>query len=150
MTPDHTIHTPETTMTAYGPLTYNIQTTTQPGLVYASTHDFGPRASIAYRLPHDVVLRSGYAIFYDFNNTGYQTQGAVMGQWPFGLPSFTLGDLNTPTTTSPTPNGVLGQGNLFPPPALTYTPSFGFAEFRHNQSPYLQMWNLGLAETVAG
>jgi hypothetical protein len=124
--------------------------TGKPGLVDYSQKNFGPRVGIAYRLPHDLVLRSGYAIFYEFNQSLFQSQNGNTGQWPFGFPDFTPSGLNIPTAENPLPTGVLGSGTLFPPLALSYQPPLGtaFAVESHTQYPYVQQWNLGIQKEL--
>src|SRR4029077_11697679 len=92
---------------------YKVETVPN-GLFYPDRNDFAPRVGLAYRLPHDAVLRTGYGIFYDYNQTGIQKSQEIMGQWPFGFPFFTLGNVNLPTAANPTPTNILGT-NVFPP-----------------------------------
>jgi hypothetical protein len=115
------------------------------GLFYPDRKDWAPRFGFAYRLPHDAVIRGGYGIFYDFNQAGIQKSQEIMGQWPFGFPSFTPGNLNVPTAASLTPANILGV-NMFPPfvPSVVPPANPGFAVNRHDRTPYMQQWNLGI------
>jgi hypothetical protein len=72
-----------------------------------------------------------------------------MGQWPFGFPDITPPNLNQPTSANPQPTAVLGTG-VFPPFVASSTPpaNAGFAAQRDNRRPYVQVWNIGIEQTV--
>ena len=116
-----------------------------PGFFNPDRDNWSPRVALAYRLPHDAVIRTGYGIFYDFNQSNVQDTGDIMGQWPFGFPDFTPPDLTTPTATNPVPQHILGV-NVFPSFVPTPVPvaNPGFAANRVNQRPYVQDWNFGI------
>jgi hypothetical protein len=77
--------------------------TAPPGIYTPDRKDWGPRVALAYSMPHDFVVRSGYAIFYDFNQSNIQNQQAIMGQWPFGLPDIIPAGLDAPSIETPAP-----------------------------------------------
>lgn len=117
-----------------------------PNGIFAPDHDnWGPRVALAYRLPHDTVVRSGYGMFYDFNQSNVQDTQDIMGQWPFGFPDFTPPNLNQPSVANPLPQHVLGV-SVFPPFVPTPNPPAnpGFAVNRFNQRPMVQDWDLGI------
>lgn len=111
--------------------------------------DWSPRVGLAYRIAQNTAIRSGYGIYYDFNQSNVQDTQDIMGQWPFGLPDITPPNLNQPTAANPVPTNVLGV-NVFPPFAPSATPpaNGGFAAARDNRRPYVQVWNVGIEQTV--
>ena len=115
------------------------------GFFLPDRKDWAPRVALAYRLTNQFVLRSGYGIFYDFNQAGLQNIQDIMGQWPFGFPNFTPPNLNQPTVANPLPQNILGV-NVFPPfvPSAEPPGNPGFAANRLNKRPYVQTWNLGI------
>lgn len=141
-TPDHTLHT------SVPPFTVQLANN---GLFVTDKTDFGPRLGIAYQMPRGFVLRTGGAIFYEFNQSQFQSKTDFEGQFPFGFPFFTPSGLNSPTAANPTPTGVLGQGNIFPPVVFSYTPSTGtgFAIIPHQHTPYVSEWNLGIEKQLS-
>jgi hypothetical protein len=101
---------------------------------------FSPRFGLAYRLPHDMVMRGGYGIFYSeaqFDNTNI-----------LQLNPPTAGSL---TVTNPAVNPVATIDN--PVPAVLYptNPIFNVVSIpadrlRHNS--YMQNWNLQLSREL--
>jgi Carboxypeptidase regulatory-like domain/TonB dependent receptor len=114
------------------------------GIYFPNRTNFGPRVGIAYRLRNDLVLRTGYGLFYDFNQSNIQDQQDTVGLWPWGAGDFE-GNLNLPTAAQPTPTRLLGTG-IFPPFMFPSSPPYapGFVANRHNRTPYVQTWNLGI------
>jgi hypothetical protein len=112
--------------------------------------NWSPRVAMAYRLPHDAVIRAGYGIFYDFNQSNVQDTQSVMGQWPFGFPDLTPTVYNNPTVAHPLPQHILGVA-VFPPfvPSVLPPSNPGFAAIRSNQRPYVQEWNFGIDKSFA-
>ena len=119
------------------------------GIFEPDHRNVAPRAGLAYRLGPNTAIRSGYGIFYDFNQSNVQDTQDIMGQWPFGFPVITPPNLNEPTTANPTPQYVLGSG-VFPTfvPGATPPSSPGFAAARDNRRPYVQVWDLGIEQSV--
>ena len=115
------------------------------GLLTPDRKDWGPRVALAYRLPHDFAIRSGYGIFYDFNQSNVQNQQSWMGQWPNGFPDVIPAGLNTPSAANPLPTSVLGVAVLppFVPSSLPPT-SPGFAIVEKYRRPSVQTWNYGI------
>jgi hypothetical protein len=119
------------------------------GLFEPDRKDWAPRLGLAYRVTNNTAIRSGYGIYYDFNQSNVQDTQDIMGQWPFGFPDITPPNLNQPTTASPTPTNILGTG-VFPPFVASSTPpaNGGFAAARDNRRPYVQVWNIGIEQTL--
>jgi len=121
------------------------------GIFQPDRLDIAPRVGLAYRITSNTAIRSGYGIFYDFNQSNVQDTQDIMGQWPFGFPFITAPNLNQPTAANPAPQFVLGSG-VFPPfvPGATPPSSPGFAAARDNRRPYVQVWDLGIEQSVSG
>jgi carboxypeptidase family protein len=121
------------------------------GIFQPDHRNLAPRVGLAYRISSNTAVRSGYGIFYDFNQSNVQDTQDIMGQWPFGFPFITAPNLNQPTAANPTPQFVLGSG-VFPPfvPGATPPSSPGFAAARDNRRPYVQVWDLGIEQSVSG
>lgn len=118
---------------------------TAPGGIYfPDRNDFSPRLGVAYRVKNDLVVRTGYGIFYDFNQGNIQNQQDTIGLWPWGAGDFE-GNLNLPSVANPTPTRILGSG-IFPPFVFPTTPPYapGFVGNRRNRTPYVQSWNFGI------
>ena len=120
--------------------------TARPGIYPPDRRNWGPRVALAYRLGNDFVLRSGYGIFYDFNQSNVQNQQTIMGQWPIGFPDIIPAGLNAPTAANPLPQHILGV-DVFPPfvPSATPPSSPGYAIDRSRYiRPSVQDWNFGI------
>ena len=119
--------------------------TAPPGIFTPDRKDWAPRVALAYRLPHNLAIRSGYGVFYDFNQSNVQNQQDTMGQWPFGLPDIIPAGLNSPSAANPLPQHVLGV-SVFPPfvPSSLPPTSPGFAIEELYHRPSVQTWNFGI------
>jgi hypothetical protein len=119
------------------------------GLFNPDHKDWSPRVGLAYRVTSNTAVRAGYGIFYDFNQSIVQDTNDIMGQWPFGFPDITPTNLNQPSPGKLVPTNVLGV-NVFPPFVASSTPppNPGFAAVRDNRRPYVQVWNVGLEQTI--
>jgi hypothetical protein len=111
--------------------------------------NWAPRLALAYRASNSLVVRAGYGIFYDFNQSNIQNQQYIMGQYPFGEADSAA--INSPTSAAPTPQNILG-GTVFPPfvPSLNPPTNPAFAITRNQTRPYLQDWDLGLEKDLGG
>lgn len=119
------------------------------GMFEPDHKNWSPRVGLAYRVTSNTAVRSGYGIYYDFNQANVQQTQDIMGQWPFGFPDITPPNLNQPTSANPFPTRLLGVG-VFPQFVASSTPpaNAGFAAARDNRRPYVQVWNVGIEQTV--
>src|SRR5215467_9054095 len=101
---------------------------------------FSPRFGFAWRMPHDMVVRGGYGIFYtaaQFDNTN------ILQLNPPGAGSLTV--------TNPAVNPVATINNPVPASLYPNNPIFNVVSvpqdrLRHNA--YLQSWNLQLSRQL--
>ena len=111
--------------------------------------NWSPRVSVAYRATDTMVIRTGYGIYYDFNQSNIQNQQLIMGAYPFGIPDSAAVNNLSPTTLTPT--NLLG-GTVFPPfaPSTTVPTNPSFSIARKQDRPYLQAWDLGVEKDLGG
>ncbi|MGH9666448.1 MAG: hypothetical protein ACRD9L_18640, partial [Bryobacteraceae bacterium] len=117
--------------------------------------NFGPRVGLAYRTKGDIVIRTGYGIFFDV------PKGAASGTGGGGFTGF---NWNTPVLTTfqndgATPWGRLSnpfpQGIQFPPGnSLGLLTGVGLSVSgpmpTWNNTPYIQTWNFALQREFGG
>ena len=117
--------------------------------------NFGPRVGIAYRAKGDIVIRTGYGIFYD------AIKGAASGTGGGGFTGF---NWNTPLLLTYQSDGATPWGrisNPFPqgiqlPPgsSLGLLTGVGLGISgpikTWNNTPYMQTWNLGVQREFKG
>ncbi len=120
-----------------------------------SPSNFAPRAGLAWRGPHDLVVRTGYGIFYEV------IKGAAAGTGGGGFTGF---NWNTPLLTTYQGNGATPwsrisnpypNGLQFPPGSsqglLTGVGLGVSGPIRTwNTTPYMQTWNFGIQKSFAG
>lgn len=121
------------------------------GLIHPDLNNFAPRIGLAYQLTHQLVLRSGYGIFY-----GGQENGPFSNPSPgFNPPFFSIESLNLPCNRASANPGagqvdcsipgfnVLSDG--FPADVLSdpNTPQL-YSLDPNLRTPYNQQWHLGL------
>jgi hypothetical protein len=137
----------------------------QGGLVFASpsertpyevdTMNFGPRVGLAYRAPADIVIRTGYGIFYD------AIKGAASGTGGGGFTGF---NFTTPLVLTYQNDGATPWGRISNP--LPAGPQFppgssqglltglglgvGGPIRTWNNTPYMQTWNFGVQREFKG
>jgi hypothetical protein len=117
--------------------------------------NFGPRVGVAYRTKGDIVIRTGYGIFFDNSKGGVSGtgEGGYTGfNWTTPLITTYNNDGATPAArlSNPFPNGVtlppgssqglltaVGLGVTAPLPT-------------QNNTPYVQTWNFGLQRQIKG
>ena len=121
------------------------------GLIEPDRNNFAPRVGFAFQLTNNLVLRSGYGIFY-----GGQENGPFSNPSPgFSPPFFSIQSFNTNCGASSANPGD-GQvdcsipnfnvmANGFPLDSLTdpNTPQL-FSVDPHLRTPYNQQWHMGL------
>jgi hypothetical protein len=120
------------------------------------TQNFGPRVGLAYRMPLNVVLRTGYGIFFE------PIKGAASGTGGGGFTGF---NWQTPEVLTYQNNGATPYGRISDPfpgtgPLLPPGNSQGLATgiglsisdpIRNwNATPYVQTWNFGLEHEFRG
>jgi len=99
---------------------------------------FAPRIGLAWKPSANLVVRSGYGVFYDSGTT------VVNSSLYFNPPYFTL-QLFFPTWTSP-----LSIANPFPSGA-GYTPAAALSTLSPDfKTAYVQNWNLSLQREIHG
>ncbi len=135
------------------------------GLVFASNSNpspynvdpmnFGPRFGIAYRTKGDIVVRTGYGIFFD------PIKGAAAGTGGGGFTGF---NWNTPIVTTYNNDGATPSARLSNPfPAGVQLPpgsslglltgvglSVSGPNRTWNNTPYVSTWNFGLEREFKG
>jgi len=135
------------------------------GLVFASNSqrtpynldpmNFGPRVGIAYRTPGNIVIRTGYGIFYD------PIKGAASGTGGGGFTGF---NWTTPLLLTAQNDGATPWARISNPlpsgPQLPPGSSLGLATGlglgisgpmpTWNNTPYLQTWNFGVQHEFKG
>ncbi|MGH9583032.1 MAG: hypothetical protein ACRD4O_08875, partial [Bryobacteraceae bacterium] len=117
--------------------------------------DWGPRVGLAYRAFDNIVIRTGYGIFYDpIQGAASGTGGAGFYGFNYTTPLLTTyqSDGATPfgRLSNPFPNGIdLPPGNS---QGLLTGVGHGITDpVRYwNQSPYMQTWNFGLQKEFPG
>lgn len=128
---------------------------------------FAPRIGLAYRLPHDTVLRAGYGLFYA--TPDYTASGTGLGVYPGFLQTTgwlttyqgngytAFGRLNSPfPCVGAACNGNPYGGALAYPPgsSLGLLTDLGVGVSAHvrnwNQVPYDQTWSFGLQHEFKG
>ena len=136
------------------------------GLVFASDKqrspydvdpmNFGPRIGLAYRAPGEIVIRTGYGIFFEV------IKGAASGTGGGGFTGFSW---NTPLLTTYQNDGATpwarisnpfpGTGPQLPPGnSLGLLTGVGLGISGPNRSwnatPYIQTWNFGVQREFKG
>jgi hypothetical protein len=117
--------------------------------------NFGPRVGLAYRTWGDVVVRTGYGIFFDPSKAaaaGTGNGGFTGFNWNTPLLTTQNNDGATPYSriSNPYPNGVqLPPGNSL---GLMTKVGFGLSGpvQTWNNTPYIQTWNFGLQREFRG
>jgi Carboxypeptidase regulatory-like domain len=117
--------------------------------------NFGPRVGIAYRTRGDIVIRTGYGIFYDAIKgaaSGTGGGGFTGFNWTTPLLTTYQGDGATPwgRLSNPFPQGIqLPPGN-----SLGLLTGIGLGISgpikTWNNTPYMQTWNFGVQRAFKG
>ena len=118
---------------------------TRRGLYDTQTTNFGPRIGISYLLKPNVVIRSGYGLFFIPTYTG---NGPADGYTQTTPIRGTSGDNSVfDTLSNPVPNGILlPQGSAL---GSQQDVGQGVPAVRSNRSSsYLQQWMLGVQYSI--
>lgn len=102
--------------------------------------DFGPRAGFAYRLSDRTVIRGGYGIFWEMNQTGAGGPQGIGNNFPFMATQAINTNQNNPNFffrggTDPFANALAGDISL-----SSVDPNM--------VDPYIQNWNFGIEREV--
>ena len=134
-----------------------VSATASEGLIKPDLNNFAPRIGLAYLIRQNLVLRSGYGIFY-----GGQENGPYSNPSPgFNPPYFITQSFNTPCGLSSLNPALAGSGqycgvdgmqflqNGFPASALTdpNTPIL-YSVDPKLRTPYMQNWHLTLEQQI--
>jgi len=125
-----------------------VSATGTPGLISPDLNNFAPRIGLAYKITHNLVLRSGYGIFY-----GGQENGPFSNPSPgFNPPFFVTQSFSMPCTQGIANPAVLDcsipglnvLANGFPANSLIdpNTPEL-YSIDPKIRTPYNQQWHLG-------
>ncbi len=121
---------------ALQPLIINQDNFYPAGIISPDKRDFSPRVGIAYRARGDLVIRSGFGIFYENLNLNELQFTRLVAPF-YGI--FTI----IPDAANP-----ISADTLFPD--LSQVTSFPapFAVDPHNRTPYTEQWNLSVQKML--
>ena len=112
--------------------------------------NFGPRVGLAYKAPHDMVIRAGYGIFYGLTSDDATLTGAFADG--FSATTSIISSLNsiTPieTLSNPYPNGVnppLSRSQLTPALDLGQATNSALLSL---EVPQYQQWNFTIQKSI--
>jgi hypothetical protein len=117
--------------------------------------NFGPRVGLAYRTFKDIVIRTGYGIFFDpIKGAASGTGGGGFTGFNFNTP-FVLTYNNDGATPSARISNPLPSGPQLPPGSsqgLLTGLGLGISGpiQTWNNTPYIQTWNFGLERELKG
>jgi hypothetical protein len=115
-------------------------------------NNFGPRFGFAWRVPHEFVVRGGYAVFY---STSSGTAGGTLGgAGNAGFASTTpfLNSLDGGLTPADHLSNPFPHGYSLPPGSSMGLLSFAGQDFDtpnlYDRTPYVQQWNFNIQKEV--
>jgi hypothetical protein len=116
-----------------------------------SYRNLGPRAGLAYRLRPRTAIRAGYGIFYlpVTGSTNARTYGSVGSTLSTTWVASVDGITPTNPLSNPYPNGLLLPSNNAAERIATGE-AIGIADPRSTPNSYMQHWNLGVQQGIAG
>ncbi|MEX2264626.1 MAG: TonB-dependent receptor [Bryobacteraceae bacterium] len=127
----------------------------RPKQFYTDRNNFGPRFGFAWRVPGEMVLRGGYAMF--FSASSVTAAGTLGGGGNAGFASRTpyVGSLDGGLTPADRFSNPFPQGFALPPGSAKGLSSFGGLDFQspnlYDRTPYVQQWNFNIQkELVSG
>jgi outer membrane receptor protein involved in Fe transport len=112
-------------------------TVPQPGFSFINPNhkDFAPRLGLAYRLTDKTVIRAGYGIYYNPNQTNTFT--FLSSNRPFSAIETCTATAAAPISLSnPTPSSACGVSSLFN--VITPNP--------YLPTPYMNQWSFGIQQ----
>jgi len=122
----------------------NPRTQTDP-----NKHDFAPRVGLAWQFAKNMVLRSGYGMFFFPGSGGIGAGASDLGSGFLTQTSVYLGPPpaapNTPPAGASLANPFV-TGLLYPP--TTLIGSSLYTALRNWRTPFNQMWNLSIQRTL--
>ena len=104
---------------------------------------FEPRFGVAYRASEKTVIRSGFAMFDDHNNTLVQEAQDPRISWPEGI-GISVGSLNRAAPTIYF-NNLPAYSSFFNP----FQPFVAFGADNRNKIPYAMEYNFGVEQQLA-
>jgi hypothetical protein len=107
-------------------------------LVFPFHLGIAPRIGLAWRLPKQTVIRSGYGINY--TNGQYATFASTMARQPIASQTSFVNEQTNEATTA----GTLTLANGFPAPDTIGN----YALDPHYHLPYVQAWNIDVQKTL--
>jgi len=102
-----------------------------------------PRFGVAYRATGKTVVRSGFAVFDDHNNTMIQETQAIRIAWPWGYLGNALG-LNRGAPSSITYDNLPTQESFYNP----LQPTSAYASNPRQKIPYAIEYNFGIQQQI--
>jgi hypothetical protein len=115
-------------------------------------NNFGPRFGFAWRVPGELVLRGGYAMFYSASSV--TAAGTLGGGGNAGFASRTLfqGSVDGGLTPSDRYSNPFPRGFTLPPGSSLGPSSFLGLEFQtpnqYDRTPYMQQWNFNIQKEL--
>ncbi len=119
---------------------------------YTDRNNFGPRFGFAWRVPGDLVLRGGYAMF--FSASSATAAGTLGGGGNAGFSSSTpyVGSLDGGLTPANRFSNPFAQGFSLPQGSALGLRSFGGLDFQtpnlYDRTPYVQQWNFNIQREI--
>jgi hypothetical protein len=118
--------------------------------------NFGPRIGLAYHTAGDIIIRTGYGIFFDPSKADAQgTGGGGFQGYNFATPFVLTYQNDGATPSSRMSNPYPGTGPQLPPGSTQgLLTGLGLGVSgpiqTWNSTPYIQTWNFGLQKQVKG
>ena len=113
---------------------------------------FSPRVGLAYRLPSDIVIRSGFGIFYTPGTTvqnGTPYASPINNATTPWVPTLNSGLTPVATLSNPFPNGVLPVPGRDPSYESLILGTQVLSPIAHDREPYMMNWNFDIQKQMA-
>jgi len=110
--------------------------------------DWAPRLGIAYAPLKNTVIRTGFGMFFDFNDSIEQDSERVSSaEWPYSLSAnYDSQNLDYLGPLSP----AISLSNPWPPRSSSPPPGSNQSISRFNKTPYAMEWNFGVEQLLPG